>query len=118
MNVRGIADKTKSPYSTPGKEEDIANVLALAPGRATNLILGRLKQAIETGILRFRGSAPAERQLAVTFGAARSTVRKVLDQLEQMNLVTRRAGSGTFVNYPGPDHHSINDVAVLSVRYS
>ena len=73
----------------------------------------RLKQAIETGIYAYGDQLPAERQLAVTFGAARSTVRKVLDQLEHMKLVTRRAGSGTFVNYPGPDHHSINDVAAL-----
>ena len=33
-----------------GKHEDIAEVLAFAPGRANNVILGRLKQAIETGI--------------------------------------------------------------------
>jgi DNA-binding FadR family transcriptional regulator len=113
MNIRGVADKTKDLYPTMGKEEEITNVLALAPGRATNLILGRLKHAIETGIYAYGDQLPAERQLAVTFGAARSTVRKVLDQLEQMNLVTRRAGSGTFVNYPGPEHHSLNDVAAL-----
>ena len=113
MNIRGIADNTKGPYPAMGKEDDIPNVLALAPGRATNLILGRLKHAIETGIYASGDQLPAERQLAVTFGAARSTVRKVLDQLEQMNLVTRRAGSGTFVNYPGPEQHSLTDVAAL-----
>jgi len=93
--------------------DNIAEVPALAPGRAANVMLGRLRQAIENGIYGDGDQLPAERQLAVTFGAARSTVRKVLDQLEQMKLVTRRAGSGTFVNYPGPPHHSLNEVAAL-----
>jgi DNA-binding FadR family transcriptional regulator len=96
-----------------GKHEDIPDVLALAPSRATNVILGRLKQAIETGIYANGDQLPAERQLAGTFGAARSTVRKVLNQLEQMKLVTRRAGSGTFVNYSGPGNDDLNDVAAL-----
>jgi DNA-binding FadR family transcriptional regulator len=113
MNTRGVADKTKGTYSGMGKEEEIANVLSIAPGRATNLILARLKHAIETGIYANGDQMPAERQLAETFGAARSTIRKVLDQLEHMNLVTRRAGSGTFVNYPDPEHYSLNDVAAL-----
>jgi DNA-binding FadR family transcriptional regulator len=96
-----------------GKHEDIADVLAFSSGRATNIILGRLKQAIETGIYASGDQLPAERQLAVTFRAARSTVRKVLDQLEQMKLVTRRAGSGTFVNNPGPGDDDLNVVAAL-----
>jgi DNA-binding FadR family transcriptional regulator len=91
----------------------MADVLMLAPGRATGVILNRLKDAIETGIYADGDQLPAERQLAVTFGAARSTVRKVLDQLEQMNLVTRRAGSGTFVSYVGPEPQNLNDVAAL-----
>ena len=89
-----------------GKHEGIADVLAFASGRTNNVILSRLKRAIETGIYAHGDQLPAERQLAVTFGAARSTIRKVLAQLEQMKLVTRRAGSGTFVNYPGPEDHT------------
>lgn len=96
-----------------GKHEGIADVLAFASGRTNNVILSRLKRAIETGIYAHGDQLPAERQLAVTFGAARSTIRKVLAQLEQMKLVTRRAGSGTFVNYPGPEDHTLNDVAAL-----
>lgn len=42
---------------------------------------------------------PAERQLAEAFGASRTTVRIALGQLEEERLVTRRVGSGTFVNY-------------------
>ena len=42
---------------------------------------------------------PAERQLASAFGASRTTIRTALDQLEVERLVTRRVGSGTFVNF-------------------
>jgi DNA-binding FadR family transcriptional regulator len=93
--------------------ENLADALAAPPGRANNVILSRLKHAIETGIYANGDQLPAERQLATTFGAARSTVRKVLDQLEQMKLVTRRAGSGTFVNYSGPESDDLNDIAAL-----
>jgi DNA-binding FadR family transcriptional regulator len=108
-----LRPQSRKPEFTMGRHEDIADVLAFPPGRATNVILGRLKHAIETGIYANGDQLPAERQLAVTFAAARSTVRKVLDQLEQMKLVTRRAGSGTFVNYPGPENDDLNDVAAL-----
>jgi GntR family uxuAB operon transcriptional repressor len=82
-------------------------------GRMTAVILARLKHAIETGVYADGDQLPAERQLAITFGAARSTIRKVLDQLEQRNLVVRRVGSGTFVNYSGPIHQGMEDIADL-----
>jgi DNA-binding FadR family transcriptional regulator len=95
------------------QQANAQTILAPAPERTANIMLGHLKHAIETGIYAEGDQLPAERQLAVTFGAARSTVRKVLDQLEQMKLVTRRAGSGTFVSQPGPEHQDLNDVAAL-----
>jgi DNA-binding FadR family transcriptional regulator len=91
----------------------LADILAAPSGRTNNAILNRLRHAIETGIYANGDQLPAERQLAVTFGAARSTVRKVLDQLEQMKLVTRRAGSGTFVNYQGPESDDLSDIAAV-----
>ena len=99
--------KKKVVEFVSGGDEEIIDVLALSPGRTANVIFGRLKQAIETGIYASGDQLPAERQLALTFGAARSTVRKVLDQLEQMKLVTRRAGSGTFVNYLRPEDEDV-----------
>lgn len=111
MTLRAVTAKAKGPYPAMANDDEIAD--ALARGRATNVILTRLKHAIETGIYASGDQLPAERQLAVTFGAARSTVRKVLDQLEHMNLVTCRAGSGTFVNGSGPEQHNLDDVAAL-----
>lgn len=42
---------------------------------------------------------PSERQLAQDLGVARNTVREALDQLEERDMIRRRAGSGSFVTY-------------------
>lgn len=62
-------------------------------------IAARLRQAILDGKYADGERLPAERELAGHFAASRSTVREALRQLEETNLVTRRIGSGTFVNY-------------------
>jgi GntR family uxuAB operon transcriptional repressor len=85
----------------------------MTPPGHSNAILSRLQRAIETGTYAIGDQLSSERQLAATFGAARSTIRRVLDQLEQMQLVTRRAGSGTFVNYAEPGSRELSDVAAL-----
>ncbi|MGH6908435.1 MAG: FadR/GntR family transcriptional regulator, partial [Aestuariivirga sp.] len=87
--------------------------LATASGRPASIILTRIKRAIETGVYADGEQLPAERQLAITFGTARSTIRKILDQLEQRNLIVRRVGSGTFVNFRGPIRHDMEDIADL-----
>ncbi len=87
--------------------------IVASSGRTANAIMARLRQAIESGVYADGDQLPAERQLAITFGTARSTIRKVLDQLEQKNLVVRRVGSGTFVNYSGPLQQGMEDIADL-----
>jgi GntR family uxuAB operon transcriptional repressor len=87
--------------------------LVAASGRGANLILARIKRAIETGVYADGDQLPAERQLAITFGTARSTIRKILDQLEQKNLIVRRVGSGTFVNFHGPLRQGMEEIADL-----
>lgn len=42
---------------------------------------------------------PPERDLSDAFGVARGTLREALRQLEEMDYVERRAGSGTYVTY-------------------
>src|SRR5665648_1082227 len=67
------------------------------PHRGPRAISAYLQRAIETGAYSEGDRLPPERQLATTFQAARSTVRRALDQLEKAGLVSRRLGSGTFV---------------------
>ena len=85
----------------------------LVPIKGANAVVVRLRRAIETGIYSDGDQLPPERQLALALGAARSTVRKALEQLEGRGLVVRRVGAGTFVNYSGPIATSAGDVADL-----
>ncbi len=85
----------------------------LIGGRGAHSITARLKRAIEMGVYADGDQLPPERQLAVAFGTARSTIRKALDQLKDKGLVLRRVGSGTFVNYKGPLLDSMADVTDL-----
>ena len=61
---------------------DDSDELTVSNGRTANVIMARLRRAIESGVYADGEQLPAERQLAITFGTARSTIRKVLDQLD------------------------------------
>jgi GntR family uxuAB operon transcriptional repressor len=95
------------------EEIDASDDLVLPAGRGATIILARIKRAIETGVYADGDQLPAERQLAITFGTARSTIRKILDQLEQGNFIVRRVGSGTFVNFSGPLRQGMDQIADL-----
>jgi GntR family transcriptional regulator len=53
----------------------------------------------------------SESALAVHYGVSRMTVRQALGQLESYGLVTRRPGSGTFVNGPQATRREANRIA-------
>lgn len=84
---------------TDQRIRDVEPVLAglTKSNRGPRAISAYLQRAIETGAYSEGDRLPPERQLAATFQAARSTVRRALDQLEKAGLVSRRLGSGTFV---------------------
>ncbi len=74
-------------------------------------IAARLRQAILDGTYTDGERLPAERDLAQHFEASRSTVREALRRLEESHLVTRRMGSGTFVNHrPALDQSDIAEM--------
>ena len=62
-----------------------------------------LRQGIEQGRFRPEERLPSEQELAQRFGTTRSTVAKALQQLVFEGLISRRAGSGTFVSSPAID---------------
>jgi GntR family uxuAB operon transcriptional repressor len=72
------------------------------PVRGSAWICAQLRQAILEGAYAHGEKLPAERQLAQGYGASRTTIRAALSQLEQERLLTRRVGSGTFVNFRAP----------------
>ncbi len=80
-------------------EGSAETALPAQQGVSAAQIVAQLRQAILDGEYTYGQRMPAERHLAVHFGASRGTVREALRQLEEFNLVTRRVGSGTFVRY-------------------
>ena len=80
-------------------------------GRGPRAISAYLQRAIETGAYGEGDRLPPERELAATFQAARSTVRRALDQLEKAGLVSRRLGSGTFVGATTTANRKTHDLA-------
>lgn len=54
---------------------------------------------------------PAERNLSAELGVARNTVREALDLLERRGIISRRAGSGSFVTWQ-PDRGLEADASV------
>ncbi|HEY6182414.1 MAG TPA: FadR/GntR family transcriptional regulator [Terriglobales bacterium] len=67
----------------------------------------RFQQLLSDGVLKPGTRLPSERELAVKFGVARSSLRQALKVLEVMGVITQRVGDGSYLN---------NDAsAVLSV---
>ena len=86
-------------------------------------IASELRRAILDGSYSYGDRLPAERELATYYGASRSTVREALHRLDELKLVTRRVGSGTFVAYREyADQAEIADVTspleLIDVRFA
>ena len=71
------------------------------PGGA-GTVVRLVRKAIVNREYSWNDQLPAERQLAGQLGVSRGTVREALRRLEEMGLVTRKPGNGTFVRYRAP----------------
>jgi len=76
--------------SAPGRKEDI-----------TNLLILRFQKLMREGVLTPGSLLPSERDLAVTFGVARSSLRQAMKVLETMGVITQKVGDGTYVSKDG-----------------
>jgi len=72
-------------------------------GRAS--LIQHVKSRVHDGTWPLGYQLPAERELVSTFGVARNTLRKALDELEREGVIERHVGRGTFIardpNVPG-----------------
>lgn len=74
-------------------------------------VAAQLRRAIFDGVYGFNERLPAERELAKVFSTSRGTVREALRRLEELGMVDRQIGSGTFVTYREfSEHTQIADV--------
>jgi GntR family transcriptional regulator, hexuronate regulon transcriptional repressor len=80
----------------------------MARAAATD-IARSLRQRIEAGEWSETGRIPPERDLAVSFGVARNTMRRAMHLLREEGAISRHIGRGTFVR---PDNGgALSDIA-------
>src|SRR5262249_12466147 len=84
-----------------GRESRGSIILPDTQSRGSAGIAAQLRRAITDGVYGFGDRLPAEREMARSFGASRTTVRSALDLLEKRNFIQRKVGSGTFVVHDG-----------------
>jgi len=82
---------SRGPVSTvPKRKEDVTNLLVL-----------RFQNLMREGVLTPGSLLPSERELAATFGVARSSLRQAMKVLETMGVVTQKVGDGTYLSKDG-----------------
>ena len=64
----------------------------------TQLLIARFQEMLRDGVLRQGARLPPERELAVHFNVARSSLRQALKVLEIMGVITQRVGDGSYLN--------------------
>ncbi len=62
------------------------------------LVIDKIKQDIENGIIKPGNKLPSEFELSRELGVSRATLREALRILEDENVIIRKHGVGTFVN--------------------
>jgi GntR family transcriptional repressor for pyruvate dehydrogenase complex len=67
----------------------------------TNLLILRFQKLMREGVLTPGALLPSERELAATFGVARSSLRQAMKVLETMGVVTQKVGDGTYLSTDG-----------------
>ncbi len=83
-------------------------------GATVQVVINSLFMRIKSGEYPLDARLPSERTLASDLGVARNTVREALDVLESRDVISRRAGSGSFVTYrsdpkPEKNYSSVAD---------
>ena len=64
----------------------------------TQLLILRFQQLLSDGLLSPGTKLPPERELAASFGVARSSLRPALKVLEIMGVITQKVGDGSYLN--------------------
>lgn len=80
----------------PWEQGDLANRPVTG---AVKSLAAELFTRVRDDRYSFGTRLPSERQLADEFDVSRNAVRQALDLLEDYDIVSRRAGSGTFVSF-------------------
>jgi GntR family transcriptional repressor for pyruvate dehydrogenase complex len=87
LNAVHLAKTMKTDFSTDPDKGDLTDWLIL-----------RFKQLISEGALTPGYKLPSERELSLTFGVSRTSLRPVMKVLKRMGVVSQRVGDGTYLS--------------------
>src|SRR5204863_117396 len=79
------------------QEDQVVPLQAVEPKRLYRQIADQIAQLIASGEFPAGSRLPAERELAVSLGVSRTSVREAIISLEMSRLVEVRVGTGIFV---------------------
>jgi DNA-binding FadR family transcriptional regulator len=91
---------THGPRRASDRSEPPLPLQAVEPKRLYRQIADQLAQLIASGEFPSGSRLPAERELAVSLGVSRTSVREAIISLEMSGLVEVRVGTGIFVTNP------------------
>lgn len=84
-------------------DEDMPEVELTSTQPKYRIVSESLKEAITSGAYGPGARLPSEAQLVRRFNASRMTIVKAVKELQQLGLVERRMGSGTYVTKSAPE---------------
>lgn len=79
------------------------NYAPIKKQKVHEIIIGRIKESIESGELKPGDKLPAERDLAAMFSVSRGPIREALSVLASKGIITVKPGSGIFLNHNDKD---------------
>ncbi|MFT5656926.1 MAG: GntR family transcriptional repressor for pyruvate dehydrogenase complex [Gammaproteobacteria bacterium] len=102
---------SKQPLEAASQNQSRSLTANSRLGATTGNVVARLRSMILEGQYSHDERLPPERLLADEFQVSRGTIRSVLQVLQDQQLVTRRVGSGTYVNLQDtPEQYEISSI--------
>lgn len=97
------------PRPKPGRSSTIPQIEHTLQSKedVTHLLVLRFQRLMSEGVLKPGTRLPPERELAGSFGVARSSLRQALKVLEIMGVITQKVGDGSYLN---PDASTVLSV--------
>ena len=111
ITSQNAAPRLRSKQSHPPTlplQEDLSLSLQ-GKSDVTQLLILRFQEMLREGVLRPGSKLPPERELAMHFNVARSSLRQALKVLEILGVITQRVGDGSYLN---PDTSAVLSVPI------
>lgn len=97
---------------------DMSILTPVRQQKVSDQVFEQLKELIFRGKLKPGGKLLPEREMALSMGVSRTTVRNALSRLVTMGLVEHKQGKGTFIRIPNPGENNPFAIAMNNQKPS